>query len=43
MPHLKMPERTTYEVSARNLDEGVYYVVFRAGNTKTTKKLVVVK
>ncbi len=33
----------SYEVSARNLDEGVYYVVFQAGNTKTTERLVVVK
>lgn len=33
----------TYEVSGENLTEGVYYLVFQSGNTKTTKKLVVVK
>jgi hypothetical protein len=33
----------TYEVSANNLEEGVYYVIFQSGNEKTTEKLVVVK
>jgi hypothetical protein len=33
----------TYEVSANNLEEGVYYVIFLSGNEKTTEKLVVVK
>lgn len=32
-----------YKLNARNLDEGVYYVVFNSGATKISRKLVVVK
>jgi hypothetical protein len=33
----------TYEIDGRNMQEGVYYVVFETGDLRQTKKLVLVK